>query len=151
MSQPQMSRVLAEHEQHEPRQRSFTVQRKERRTIEQSSTVDSLRNLLEGTLGYNLPLDLLPALADGVVLCNLLNKLKPKTIAVIYAPPRDGQLSQGKSFRNVDSFINGCLKVGLEESMICSTADILNAQTPLHVYITVKALLTGFSELEVSV
>lgn len=34
-----------------------------------------------------LPDDLPEALSDGVILCNLVNQLRPNTISVIYNPP----------------------------------------------------------------
>ena len=47
--------------------------------------------LLESSLQQELPPELLAALSDGVVLCNLVNHLRPNTISVIYAPPHRGR------------------------------------------------------------
>ena len=55
--------------------------------------------LIESSMKITLPEDLVDGLSDGVILCNLVNQLRPNTIAVIYTPPhraRNSGVDSGK-------------------------------------------------------
>lgn len=63
--------------------------------------------LIESALQQELPADLLSALSNGVVLCNLVNQLRPNTISVIYTPPHR-ERSGGEGSLKVSSYWLSC-------------------------------------------
>jgi len=89
-----------------------------------------------------LPQDIMPALSDGVVLCHLVNHIKPRTIPTIHVPsPAVPKLSLAKSRRNVENFIDACHKLNLSGRKICSSNDIMHEKGLQHVADTVKELV----------
>ncbi|XP_053414017.1 leucine-rich repeat and calponin homology domain-containing protein 4 isoform X2 [Nycticebus coucang] len=98
-----------------------------------------LRQILESQLQRPLPEDLAEALANGVILCQLANQLRPRSVPFIHVPsPAVPKLSALKSRKNVESFLEACRKMGVPEADLCSPSDLLQGtaqglQTALEV------------------
>lgn len=85
-----------------------------------------LRQVLEARLQQPLPEDLAEALANGVVLCQLANQLRPRSVPFIHVPsPAVPKLSALKSRKNVESFLEACRKMGVPEADLCAPSDLL--------------------------
>ncbi|CAG5056491.1 unnamed protein product [Parnassius apollo] len=66
------------------------------------------------------------AAAGRVVLCHLANHVRPRAVASVHVPlPAQPKLTMARCRRNVDNFLEACRKIGVEEELICSPADIL--------------------------
>nr|XP_012330190.1 leucine-rich repeat and calponin homology domain-containing protein 4 isoform X3 [Aotus nancymaae] len=75
-----------------------------------------LRQVLESRLQRPLPEDLAEALASGVILCQLANQLRPRSVPFIHVPsPAVPKLSALKARKNVESFLEACRKMGVPE------------------------------------
>ncbi|XP_011486107.1 leucine-rich repeat and calponin homology domain-containing protein 4 isoform X1 [Oryzias latipes] len=117
-----------------PTQAVFTLGesgRSESRTTLRSSKEDrpdviQLRKTLETRLKTTLPEDLGEALSNGVILCQLVNLIRPRSIAIIHVPsPAVPKLSSPKSRLNVENFIAACRKLGVPETEVCACSDVL--------------------------
>ncbi|ERE76145.1 leucine-rich repeat and calponin homology domain-containing protein 4 isoform 2 [Cricetulus griseus] len=86
--------------------------------------------VLESRLQQPLPEDLTEALASGVILCQLANQLRPRSVPFIHVPsPAVPKLSALKSRKNVESFLEACRKMGVPEADLCSPSDLLRGTT----------------------
>uniref|UniRef100_A0A3P8ULN1 Calponin-homology (CH) domain-containing protein n=1 Tax=Cynoglossus semilaevis TaxID=244447 RepID=A0A3P8ULN1_CYNSE len=96
---------------------------------------------IESRLKVVLPEDLGSSLMDGVVLCHLANHIKPRSVASIHVPsPAVPKLSMAKCRRNVENFLDACRRIGIAESSLCSSYDIIQCRLrPLR--LTVQALI----------
>uniref|UniRef100_A0A2K6BHH2 Leucine-rich repeat and calponin homology domain-containing protein 4 n=1 Tax=Macaca nemestrina TaxID=9545 RepID=A0A2K6BHH2_MACNE len=82
--------------------------------------------VLESRLQRPLPEDLAEALASGVILCQLANQLRPRSVPFIHVPsPAVPKLSALKARKNVESFLEACRKMGVPEADLCSPSDLL--------------------------
>ncbi|XP_027630443.1 leucine-rich repeat and calponin homology domain-containing protein 4, partial [Tupaia chinensis] len=89
-----------------------------------------LRQILESRLQRPLSEDLAEALASGVILCQLANQLRPRSVPFIHVPsPAVPKLSALKSRKNVESFLEACRKMGVPEADLCSPSDLLQGTT----------------------
>lgn len=89
-----------------------------------------LRQVLESRLQRPLPEDLAEALASGVILCQLANQLRPRSVPFIHVPsPAVPKLSTLKARKNVESFLEACRKMGVPEADLCSPLDLLQGTT----------------------
>ncbi|XP_045397402.1 leucine-rich repeat and calponin homology domain-containing protein 4 isoform X2 [Lemur catta] len=88
-----------------------------------------LRQVLESQLQRPLPEDLAEALANGVILCQLANQLRPRAVPFIHVPsPAVPKLSALKSRKNVESFLEACRKMGVPEESLCQPHHILEEE-----------------------
>ncbi|CAJ0937872.1 unnamed protein product [Ranitomeya imitator] len=95
----------------------FTIRRKMEQMREEKELVDSLRENIEMRLKICLPEDLGFALMDGVVLCHLVNQIRPRSVGSIHVPsPAVPKLSMAKCRRNVENFLEACRKMGVPEA-----------------------------------
>ncbi|XP_066562508.1 leucine-rich repeat and calponin homology domain-containing protein 1 isoform X6 [Amia ocellicauda] len=119
----------------------FTIRRKMEQMREELELMDQLREIIESRLKVVLSDDLGASLMDGVVLCHLVNHLRPRSVGSIHIPsPAVPKLSMAKCRRNVENFLDACRKLGVPETDLCSPYDIL--QSDLRpVRKTVRALL----------
>ncbi|XP_013181297.1 PREDICTED: leucine-rich repeat and calponin homology domain-containing protein 1-like isoform X2 [Papilio xuthus] len=105
---------------------SFTMKREFDKQKEETELLQQLRTIIESRLKMSLPEQLAPVLADGVVLCHLANHVRPRAVASVHVPsPAQPKLTMARCRRNVDNFLEACRKIGVEEELICSPADIL--------------------------
>ncbi|XP_020037609.2 leucine-rich repeat and calponin homology domain-containing protein 4 isoform X1 [Castor canadensis] len=94
--------------------------------LDQKELMSQLRQVLESQLQRPLPEDLAEALANGVILCQLANQLRPRSVPFIHVPsPAVPKLSTLKSRKNVESFLEACRKMGVPEADLCSPSDLL--------------------------
>ncbi|XP_048834185.1 leucine-rich repeat and calponin homology domain-containing protein 1 isoform X5 [Brienomyrus brachyistius] len=104
----------------------FTIRRKMEQLREEMELTEQLRENIESRLKMSLPEDLGSSLMDGVVLCHLVNHIRPRAVASIHVPsPAVPKLSMAKCRRNVENFLDACRKLGVPESALCSAYDIL--------------------------
>ena len=121
---------------------SFTMRRKTEKIYEELELLEDLRRHIESALKMPLPPDLLPSLTDGVVLCHLANHVKSRSIPTIHVPsPAVPKLSLAKSRRNVDNFVDACVKLGVPQSKLCSAADVMHGKGVARIVNTVTSLL----------
>ncbi|XP_059583996.1 leucine-rich repeat and calponin homology domain-containing protein 1 isoform X2 [Alligator mississippiensis] len=119
----------------------FTIRRKMEQMREERELVEQLRENIETRLKICLPEDLGSALMDGVVLCHLVNHVRPRSVGSIHVPsPAVPKLSMAKCRRNVENFLDGCRKLGIPEADLCSPYDILQSDIR-HIRKTVDTLL----------
>uniref|UniRef100_A0A8B9UKA4 Leucine rich repeats and calponin homology domain containing 1 n=1 Tax=Anas zonorhyncha TaxID=75864 RepID=A0A8B9UKA4_9AVES len=119
----------------------FTIRRKMEQMREERELVEQLRENIETRLKICLPEDLGSALMDGVVLCHLVNHVRPRSVASIHVPsPAVPKLSMAKCRRNVENFLDACRKLGIPEADLCSPYDILQSDIR-HIRKTVDTLL----------
>uniref|UniRef100_A0A672U3Q2 Leucine rich repeats and calponin homology domain containing 1 n=1 Tax=Strigops habroptila TaxID=2489341 RepID=A0A672U3Q2_STRHB len=120
----------------------FTIRRKMEQMREERELVEQLRENIETRLKICLPEDLGSALMDGVVLCHLVNHVRPRSVASIHVPsPAVPKLSMAKCRRNVENFLDACRKLGIPEEKLCLPHHILEEKGLVKVSITVQALL----------
>ncbi|XP_006971291.1 leucine-rich repeat and calponin homology domain-containing protein 4 isoform X2 [Peromyscus maniculatus bairdii] len=99
-------------------------------TLDEKELMSQLRQILESRLQQPLPEDLAEALANGVILCQLANQLRPRSVPFIHVPsPAVPKLSALKSRKNVESFLEACRKMGVPEADLCSPSDLLRGTT----------------------
>ncbi|XP_047635649.1 leucine-rich repeat and calponin homology domain-containing protein 4 isoform X1 [Phacochoerus africanus] len=88
--------------------------------LDEKEVMAQLRQVLESRLQRPLPEDLAEALASGVILCQLANQLRPRSVPFIHVPsPAVPKLSALKSRKNVESFLEACRKMGVPEVWGC--------------------------------
>lgn len=120
----------------------FTIRRKMEQMREEKELVEQLRESIEMRLKVSLHEDLGAALMDGVVLCHLVNHIRPRSVASIHVPsPAVPKLSMAKCRRNVENFLEACRKLGVPEEKLCLPHHILEEKGLVKVGITVQALL----------
>ncbi|XP_055462635.1 leucine-rich repeat and calponin homology domain-containing protein 4 isoform X3 [Psammomys obesus] len=94
--------------------------------LDEKELMSRLRQVLESRLQQPLPEDLAEALANGVILCQLANQLRPRSVPFIHVPsPAVPKLSALKSRKNVESFLEACRKMGVPEADLCAPSDLL--------------------------
>ncbi|XP_063808879.1 leucine-rich repeat and calponin homology domain-containing protein 1 isoform X4 [Pseudophryne corroboree] len=120
----------------------FTIRRKMEQMREEKELTDNLRENIEMRLKICLPADLGSALMDGVVLCHLVNQIRPRSVGSIHVPsPAVPRLSMAKCRRNVENFLDACRKMGVSEEKLCLPHHILEEKGLVKVSITVQALV----------
>ncbi|XP_059104766.1 leucine-rich repeat and calponin homology domain-containing protein 4 isoform X2 [Peromyscus eremicus] len=98
-------------------------------TLDEKELMSQLRQVLESRLQQPLPEDLAEALANGVILCQLANQLRPRSVPFIHVPsPAVPKLSALKSRKNVESFLEACRKMGVPEESLCQPHHILEEE-----------------------
>ncbi|KAM8973114.1 leucine-rich repeat and calponin homology domain-containing protein 4 [Pelodytes ibericus] len=129
-------------EQSSVESRSPVRLRTSRPPLDEKALLEQLRKDIESRLKITLREPVCEALADCVALCQLLNHLRPRSIASIHVPsPAVPKLNVVKSRRNVDCFLEACRKLGVPEQDVCLASDILGGEHPLIVQRTVSSLL----------
>uniref|UniRef100_A0A4X1UE50 Leucine-rich repeat and calponin homology domain-containing protein 4 n=1 Tax=Sus scrofa TaxID=9823 RepID=A0A4X1UE50_PIG len=108
--------------------------------LDEKEVMAQLRQVLESRLQRPLPEDLAEALASGVILCQLANQLRPRSVPFIHVPsPAVPKLSALKSRKNVESFLEACRKMGVPEADLCSPSDLLQG-TAQGLWTTLEAV-----------
>ncbi|XP_072117025.1 leucine-rich repeat and calponin homology domain-containing protein 1 isoform X4 [Mobula birostris] len=120
----------------------FTIRRKMEQMREEKEHIEQLRENIESRLKINLPEEIGEALMDGVVLCHLVNQIRPRSVLSIHVPsPAVPKLSMAKCRRNVENFLEACRKIGVPEEKLCLPHHILEGKGLLKLSMTVQALL----------
>ncbi|XP_040202915.1 leucine-rich repeat and calponin homology domain-containing protein 4 isoform X2 [Rana temporaria] len=101
-----------------------------------------LRKDIESHLNVTLQDPLCESLANGVILCQLLNHLRPRSIPFFHVPsPAVPKLNPVKCRKNVDSFLEACQRLGVPERDLCLASDILGERSLDIVQRLVSSLL----------
>ncbi|XP_022242235.1 leucine-rich repeat and calponin homology domain-containing protein 3-like isoform X2 [Limulus polyphemus] len=125
----------------EPVNSNFTIRRRLNKAKEEQEHIDHLRKIIKNNLKVVLPDDLGGALRDGVLLCQLMNKLHPNFLVNIHVPSAAvPQLSVAKSRWNVENFLKSCEKKGVPKDRLCSIQDILEEKGLVQVAVTVQEI-----------
>ncbi|XP_067171125.1 leucine-rich repeat and calponin homology domain-containing protein 4 [Apteryx mantelli] len=104
--------------------------------------VAEMRKSIEELLQLSLGEDLGEALANGAVLCQLANRLRPRAVPFIHVPsPAVPKLSAVKSRKNVESFLEACRRLGVPEAALCRPQQVLEEESLGRLARTVGALL----------
>lgn len=121
---------------------NFTIKRMYDSAREEFEQLERLREGIESRLKITLPDDLPASLADGVVLCHLINHIRKGMIPSIHIPSAGvPKLTMPKCQKNVDYFLEACRKLGVDREKLCTPSDILEEKSPLRVCLTVESLL----------
>lgn len=126
---------------------NFTIRRQQQHMSRIFEKHQALKTQLEGMLGISLPQELGEAFGDGVVLCELINKLQPNLVPNIRKPTEGQHLSRVGQTQNIQSFIISCKKLQVPEEKLCSAGDITEFKDPVRVMALIEYLLemTTFS------
>ncbi|GCB69084.1 hypothetical protein scyTo_0008327 [Scyliorhinus torazame] len=120
----------------------FTIRRKMEQMREEKEHIEQLRESIETRLKVTLPEEIGAALMDGVVLCHLVNHVRPRSVLSIHVPsPAVPKLSMAKCRRNVENFLDACRKMGVAEEKLCLPHHILEGKGLMKVSMTIQALL----------
>lgn len=120
---------------------NFTIRRQQQHISRIFEKHQALKTQLEGLLGVSLPQDLGEAFCDGVVLCELINKLQPNLVPNIRKPTEGQPLSRVGQTQNITSFILSCKKLQVPEEKLCSAGDITEFKDPVRVMALLEYLL----------
>nr|XP_023651494.1 leucine-rich repeat and calponin homology domain-containing protein 4-like isoform X1 [Paramormyrops kingsleyae] len=108
---------------------------------EDKQDITQLRKTLESRLKISLPEDLGETLSNGTILCQLVNHIRPRSVSIIHIPsPAVPKLSTAKCRLNVENFIAACRKLGIPETEVCLSSDVLRCN-PRAVLRAVEALV----------
>ncbi|KAJ8252947.1 hypothetical protein GJAV_G00207480 [Gymnothorax javanicus] len=120
----------------------FTMRRKMEQLREEMELMEQLRENIESRLKVVLPEDLGCSLMDGVVLCHLVNHIRPRSVNSIHVPsPAVPKLSMAKCRRNVENFLDACRKLGVPQERLCLPHHILEGKGLVKVSMMVQALV----------
>uniref|UniRef100_A0A4W4GWM5 Calponin-homology (CH) domain-containing protein n=1 Tax=Electrophorus electricus TaxID=8005 RepID=A0A4W4GWM5_ELEEL len=109
---------------------------------EERADISHLRKSLESRLKITLSEDLGDALANGAVLCQLVNHIRPRSVSIIHIPsPAVPKLSAAKCRLNVENFVTACRRLGVPEESLCSSQLILEDEGLSRIAHTVQTLL----------
>jgi len=125
---------------------NFTMRRKTDKMYEELELIESARGKIEHALKIRMDNDLQSALSDGVVLCQLANYVKARSITTIHVPsPAVPKLTMAKARRNVENFLEVCPRLGVKPKQLCSSSDIMHEKCISKVVDTVNSLLSNAS------
>jgi hypothetical protein len=105
----------------------------------------ALRTWVEEKTEMPIGDDFADGLKNGVILCKLINKLKPKTIKGINLKAK----MPFHCMENITKFLNGCRALGIPEHSMFSTVDLYEAKNMTAVLLTLDNLMrevTGRTE-----
>ncbi|XP_077171991.1 leucine-rich repeat and calponin homology domain-containing protein 4 isoform X1 [Paroedura picta] len=113
--------------------------------LDERELAAQLRKAIESRLKTRLPEDLGEALANGVVLCQLINHLRPRSVPFVHVPSLAvPKLNAIKSRKNVESFLQACRQLGVPEVSLCSATEVVRGNTHGLLRLLL-ALLPGFA------
>uniref|UniRef100_UPI00358F20F7 DISP complex protein LRCH3-like n=1 Tax=Myxine glutinosa TaxID=7769 RepID=UPI00358F20F7 len=124
---------------------TFTVKRQHTQALEEMELIEQLKKNIESRLKTSLPGDpvnLGSALMDGVILCHLMNQIRPCCVPSIHVPSPDvPKLTMAKCRHNVENFLEACKKLGMAQDYLCLPQHILEEKGLLRVALTVQSLV----------
>ncbi|XP_060082646.1 DISP complex protein LRCH3-like isoform X2 [Ylistrum balloti] len=121
---------------------NFTIRRQMEQQREEVETMESLRRTIETKLKVTLPENVQDVLRDGVLLCQLANSIRPRSVTSIHVPsPAVPKLTMAKCRKNVENFLEACRKIGVNRDQICAAQDILEEKGISRVATTISALV----------
>lgn len=122
---------------------NFTFRRQQEQAKEDLEHLENLRRMIETKCKVVLPDNLPDTLRDGVLLCQLVNSIRPRSVTSIHVPsPAVPKLTMAKCRKNVENFLEACRKVGVHREQLCNAQDILEEKGIVRVAVTVSALVS---------
>ena len=106
---------------------------------------NTLREWIEDKTGKKIGSDFAEGLKSGVILCQLLNKIVPKTVKGINKKAK----MPFHCMENITKFLKGCRALGVPEHSMFSTVDLYEAKNMTAVLLTLDNLareVTGRTE-----
>jgi len=97
--------------------------------------VNACKHWVETVGGQKVNGDLFETLKDGVILCELINQVKPGTCKKYK--------SSSVAFvcrQNIEIFLKGCKSLGVQQNDLFETRDLYDGQRPESVLMTIEAL-----------
>lgn len=85
-----------------------------------SEVASAVKKWLESSLNITIG-ELISSIKSGVILCKLLNKIKPNLVSKIY----EGNVAY-LQMENVSRYIKGCLELGVSPTEMFETNDLVN-------------------------
>ncbi|CAG8446209.1 8918_t:CDS:2 [Funneliformis mosseae] len=129
-------------QKHKPRRPSISTSKTDRLFVESlreeqfSKNQIAAKEYIEQTLGLKLPSnDLHEVLKDGVLLCSMMNRLRPDVIPQISRK----DLAFVK-MENINNFLNAARQLGLHTSDLFETVDLYEAKRMEKVVATILAI-----------
>lgn len=105
---------------------AFTIRRHLLQAKEDLIQIEQMKKIIEERVKVTLPDDVAYALSDGVVLCHFINQIRPRAVQSIHVPSQAvPKLSLAKCRRNAENFVEASRRIGLAETDICSSQDII--------------------------
>ncbi|XP_071838099.1 uncharacterized protein [Apostichopus japonicus] len=108
---------------------------------EDVKSVQQMKKHIETKLKMKLSEDIPGELMNGVVLCHLINIVRPHAVSTIYLPAGSNKLTAAKCRRNVDNFVKSCQMAGVPKEKLCTSGDILEGKGLAKVALTIIALM----------
>jgi len=94
-----------------------------------------VRKWVKELLGEDLGLNICDSLKSGVILCNLINKLKPGAVK---------NISKAKTpfvaMENINAYLNACVALGLQGTDLFQTVDLFEAKNMTSVLVNLHTL-----------
>ncbi|XP_052057583.1 leucine-rich repeat and calponin homology domain-containing protein 1-like isoform X2 [Mytilus californianus] len=120
---------------------NYTIRRQMEHEHGEAKQIDCLRRTIESRLKVTLPDNLPETLRDGVLLCQLANSIRPRSVTSIHVPsPAVPKLTLAKCRKNVENFLEACRKLGVHRDNLCACEDIVENLRPGRVALTVQQL-----------
>ncbi|XP_063430147.1 DISP complex protein LRCH3-like isoform X10 [Mytilus trossulus] len=120
---------------------NYTIRRQMEHEHGEAKQIDCLRRTIESRLKVTLPDNLPETLRDGVLLCQLANSIRPRSVTSIHVPsPAVPKLTLAKCRKNVENFLEACRKLGVHRDNLCACEDIVENLRPARVALTVQQL-----------
>eukprot|EP01102_Stenamoeba_stenopodia_P008013 TRINITY_DN2270_c0_g1_i1.p1 TRINITY_DN2270_c0_g1~~TRINITY_DN2270_c0_g1_i1.p1 ORF type:complete len:143 (+),score=45.37 TRINITY_DN2270_c0_g1_i1:107-535(+) len=95
----------------------------------------AVREWIQAVLGEPLGADLHESLKSGVILCNLVNKIRPGVVK---------NIQKGKApfivMENINAYLNACAALGLPATDLFQTVDLYEAKNMVAVLTNLHAL-----------
>ncbi|KRZ16008.1 Leucine-rich repeat and calponin homology domain-containing protein 3, partial [Trichinella zimbabwensis] len=108
------------------------------------TVVESIRKIVEQKLDVDLPHSaeaLGNVLSDGVLLCNFINAIRPRTVAIVHTSADIGaKLPLAKARRNVENFLTGCRRLGVQEVHLFSVLELMEKKNLHAVHRALQAI-----------
>ncbi|CAC5413198.1 Leucine-rich repeat and calponin homology domain-containing protein 2,Leucine-rich repeat and calponin homology domain-containing protein 1,Leucine-rich repeat and calponin homology domain-containing protein 4,Leucine-rich repeat and calponin homology domain-containing protein 3 [Mytilus coruscus] len=121
---------------------NYTIRRQMEHEHGEAKQIDCLRRTIESRLKVTLPDNLPETLRDGVLLCQLANSIRPRSVTSIHVPsPAVPKLTLAKCRKNVENFLEACRKLGVHREQICGAQDILEEKGVTRLAVTTSALI----------
>ncbi|XP_063430139.1 leucine-rich repeat and calponin homology domain-containing protein-like isoform X3 [Mytilus trossulus] len=121
---------------------NYTIRRQMEHEHGEAKQIDCLRRTIESRLKVTLPDNLPETLRDGVLLCQLANSIRPRSVTSIHVPsPAVPKLTLAKCRKNVENFLEACRKLGVHREQICGAQDILEEKGVSRLAVTTSALI----------
>eukprot|EP01099_Mayorella_cantabrigiensis_P008790 TRINITY_DN860_c0_g2_i1.p1 TRINITY_DN860_c0_g2~~TRINITY_DN860_c0_g2_i1.p1 ORF type:complete len:320 (-),score=155.74 TRINITY_DN860_c0_g2_i1:408-1322(-) len=95
----------------------------------EAEEAERARLWLQNLLGLDVEHDFFEALGDGVLLCSIVNTIKPGTIPKVN-PSGRAKKNKAKKMDNINNFINGARRIGVLKSYLFEVEEFVAHKRP---------------------